>query len=94
MPAFETETLLLIALKAKMSVIATSLAKALPKPKDTGNYEVFPNHGQTGGPRIIEEGTLLQNQIAIKVCEQPSGQMISFPNMCASVTELQPTEID
>lgn len=71
-PAFEKGTLSLIALKADMSVIATSLAKALPKPKDTGDYEVFPNHGQRGGPRIIEEGALLQNQIAIKVCEQPS----------------------
>ena len=73
MPAFETGTLSLIVLKVKMSVIATSLAKALPKPKDTGDYEEFPNHRQTGGPRIIEEGTLLRNQIAIKVCERPSG---------------------
>lgn len=54
-----------------MSMIATSLSRALPKPKDAGDYEDFLNHSQRGGPRLIEEGALLQNQIAIKVCEQP-----------------------
>ena len=61
-----------------MSVIATSLSKALPKPKDTGDYEEFPSHGRRGGPRIIEEGALLQNQVAIKVGEQLNGCMTSL----------------
>lgn len=53
-----------------MSVISTSLSKVLPKPKDSGNHEVFQNPSLRGGPRIVEEGALIQNQIAVKVCEQ------------------------
>lgn len=68
--ARETREPFVDSLEANMSVIATSLSKVLPKPKDSGNYEVFQNPSQRAGPRIVEEGALVQNQIVIKVGEQ------------------------
>lgn len=43
-----------------------SLAKALPKPKYTGEDEDLPVHTQSRGPRIVGADTLDQTQIVLK----------------------------
>jgi len=50
-----------------MTTIATSLAKALPKPKYTGEHEQLPSHTQSKGPRILGAGALDELQIVLKV---------------------------
>lgn len=50
-----------------MTSIATSLAKALPKPKYTGEHEEIPTHAQSRGPRIVGPGVLDESQIVLKV---------------------------
>ncbi|MCJ1246852.1 mRNA splicing protein [Trapelia coarctata] len=49
-----------------MTSIATSLAKALPKPKYTGEHEEIPTHAQSRGPRIVGPGALDETQIVLK----------------------------
>ena len=48
-----------------MASVATSLAKALPKPKYTGHHEELPS--QSKGPRILGPGSLDDTQIVLKV---------------------------
>ena len=50
-----------------MTSIATSLAKALPKPKYTGEHEELPSHTHSKGPRILGAGALDESQIVLKV---------------------------
>ena len=50
-----------------MTSVATSLAKALPKPKYTGEHEELPSHTQSSGPRILGVGALDETQIVLKV---------------------------
>ena len=50
-----------------MTSIATSLAKALPKPKYTGEHEELPSHTQSKGPRILGAGALDQPPIVLRV---------------------------
>lgn len=50
-----------------MTSIATSLSRALPKPKYTGENEELPIHTQSKGPRILGAGSLDETQIVIKV---------------------------
>ncbi|KAI9828427.1 MAG: mRNA splicing protein [Thelocarpon impressellum] len=45
---------------------ATSLSKALPKPKYTGEHEELPAHVQSRGPRILGADSLDETQIVIK----------------------------
>ncbi|KAI9880944.1 MAG: mRNA splicing protein [Pleopsidium flavum] len=49
-----------------MTSIATSLSRALPKPKYTGENEELPIHTQSKGPRILGAGSLDETQIVIK----------------------------
>ena len=51
----------------KMTSIATSLAKALPKPKYTGEHEELPSHTRTRGPQVLGAGILDETQIVLKV---------------------------
>lgn len=55
-----------------MTTIATSLAKALPKAKYTGEHEELPRHTQSKGPRILGAGALDESQIALKVSSRIS----------------------
>lgn len=48
--------------------MATSLTRALPKPKYTGEEEEIPQHAQQRGPRILGAGALDDTQIVLKVC--------------------------
>ena len=50
-----------------MATIATSLSKALPKPKYTGEYEELRSNNQSKGPRILGVGALDESQILLKV---------------------------
>ena len=50
-----------------MSSIVTSLARALPKPRYTGENEELPSHTQSKGPRILGAGVLDDQQIILKV---------------------------
>ncbi|MCJ1278962.1 mRNA splicing protein [Puttea exsequens] len=49
-----------------MSSVSTSLTKALPKPKYTGENEEVPSHTRSRGPRILGAGDLIENQLVIK----------------------------
>lgn len=48
-----------------MTTVATSLAKALPKPIVSGGHEELPS--QSRGPRILGPGALDETQIVLKV---------------------------
>ena len=48
-----------------MTSVATSLTRALPKPKYTGEHEELPSHAQSRGPRIV--GALDETQVVLKV---------------------------
>lgn len=50
-----------------MSSIAASLATALPKPKYTGEFEEFPAHTQSKGPRLLGVATGNEKQIVLQV---------------------------
>ena len=50
-----------------MTSVATSLAKALPKPKYASQHEELPNHTQPKGPRILGSGALDDGQVVLKV---------------------------
>lgn len=50
-----------------MTSIATSLAKALPQPKYTGEYEELPSHTQSKGTKILGAGVLDETQVVLKV---------------------------
>ena len=61
-----------------MSSMATSLAKALPRPKYTGEHEELPSHTQSKGPRILGAGSLDESQIVLKVSSS-RGKLIMLP---------------
>src|ERR1700712_5062975 len=48
-----------------MSAIASTLAKALTKPRYTGHDEELPQHTQSKGPRVVNAASL-DNQIILK----------------------------
>lgn len=50
-----------------MTSIATSLSRALPKPKYTGEDEELPAHAKGKGPRVLGAGSLEETQLVIKV---------------------------
>ncbi|MCJ1312546.1 mRNA splicing protein [Agyrium rufum] len=50
-----------------MFSVATSLARALPKPKYTGEHEELPAHAQPKGPRVIGADALENTQVVLKV---------------------------
>lgn len=52
-----------------MTAVAGSLAKALPKPKYTGEYEELPAHTQSKGPRILGTGSLDETQVVLRVTQ-------------------------
>ncbi|TLS30567.1 hypothetical protein PpBr36_02383 [Pyricularia pennisetigena] len=55
-----------------MSTIAAGLARALPKPKYTGEDEEAPSHGQQArGPRILGPGQLDETQVVLKRAGPP-----------------------
>ena len=54
-----------------MSAIATSITRALPKPKYTGEHEEFPTHTQTKGPRILGAGDFNETQVSVKQTGPP-----------------------
>ncbi|EHA51569.1 pre-mRNA-processing protein 45 [Pyricularia oryzae 70-15] len=55
-----------------MSTIAAGLARALPKPKYTGEDEEAPTHGQQArGPRILGPGQLDETQVVLKRAGPP-----------------------
>ncbi|KAL8793118.1 MAG: hypothetical protein Q9195_004324 [Heterodermia aff. obscurata] len=49
-----------------MTSVAGSLAKALPKPKYTGEFEELPAHTQSKGPRILGAGSLDETQVVLR----------------------------
>ncbi|CAD6453535.1 f409a6a1-3c5c-4ef7-81a5-6f2826341972 [Sclerotinia trifoliorum] len=51
--------------------MATSLTRALPKPKYTGEEEEIPQHAQQRGPRILGAGALDDTQIVLKKSGPP-----------------------
>ncbi|KAJ8071544.1 hypothetical protein OCU04_001858 [Sclerotinia nivalis] len=51
--------------------MATSLTRALPKPKYTGEEEEIPQHAQQRGPRILGAGALDDTQIVLKKTGPP-----------------------
>ncbi|MCJ1475847.1 mRNA splicing protein [Lambiella insularis] len=55
-----------------MSAIATSLSKALPKPKYTGEHAEIPIHAQSRGPRIVGAGALDETQVVLKRTGPPA----------------------
>ena len=55
-----------------MSSIATSLTKALPLPKYTGEHEETPSRTVQRGPRILGAGALEETQIALKASGPPA----------------------
>ena len=55
-----------------MSATTTSLAKALPKPKYTGEHEELPTHTQGKGPRILGAGALDESQIVLRRTGPPA----------------------
>ena len=65
-----------------MTSIATSLAKALPKPKYTGEHEELPTHAQSRGPRIVGPGALDETQIVLKVKKFPDLELASTHLIC------------
>jgi SNW domain-containing protein 1 len=52
-----------------MTSMSASLARALPKPKYTGEEEEIPQHAQQRGPRILGAGALDDSQIVLKVSQ-------------------------
>ncbi|MCJ1286073.1 mRNA splicing protein [Xylographa opegraphella] len=54
-----------------MTSIATSLSRALPKPKYTGEHEEIPIHAQSRGPRIVGAGALEDTQVVLKKSGPP-----------------------
>jgi len=54
-----------------MSTIATSLARALPKPKYTGEDEELVSQTKSKGPRVVGAGSLDESQIVLKVSAFP-----------------------
>ncbi|KAI9798687.1 MAG: mRNA splicing protein [Piccolia ochrophora] len=54
-----------------MASVATSLSKALPKPKYTGANEELPTHPQSRGPRVVGPGSLDETQVVIKRAGPP-----------------------
>ncbi|KAI9749385.1 MAG: mRNA splicing protein [Candelina submexicana] len=49
-----------------MTTITTSLSRALPKPKYTGEGEELPSHAPSRGPRVLGAGSLDETQLVIK----------------------------
>lgn len=62
-----------------MSPISNSLAKALPKPKYTGENEELPSHIQSKGPRILGAGALDETQLVLKVNSHKTEAADSLP---------------
>ena len=50
-----------------MTSVTMSLAKALPKPRYTGEHEELPNHSRSKGPQILGAGSLDETQVVLKV---------------------------
>ena len=50
-----------------MTTMVSSLAKALPKAKYTGEEEALPLHTQTKGLTVVGAGALDDSQIVLKV---------------------------
>lgn len=62
-----------------MASVATSLSKALPKPKYTGEDEELPVHTQQKGPRVVGRGAVDESQIVLKQRGPPPyGQRIGW----------------
>ena len=51
----------------RMTSTATSLSRALPKPKYTGENEEIPSHAQSRGPRVLGAGLLDETQVVLEV---------------------------
>ncbi|KAM0813689.1 putative Pre-mRNA-processing protein 45 [Seiridium cardinale] len=60
-----------------MASIAASLARALPKPRYTGEDEETPVHAQQRGPRIVEPGQIDQQVVVRRAGPPPYGQRSS-----------------
>lgn len=58
-----------------MATMVSSLAKALPKPKYTGEEEALPLHTQTKGLKVVGAGALDDTQIVLKVGYQTRSSM-------------------
>ena len=50
-----------------MSTTISSFAKALPKPKYTGEEEALPLHTQTKGLKVVGAGAFDDTQVVLKV---------------------------
>lgn len=51
-----------------MTSLTTSLSKALPKPKYTGDGEALSSRAISKGPRVLGGGSLEEAQLVVKVC--------------------------
>ena len=63
-----------------MTSISASLARALPKPKYTGEEEEIPQHAQQRGPRILGAGALDDTQIVLKVSHPVQQRPLWYTN--------------
>lgn len=59
-----------------MTTIASSLAKALPKPRYTGEHEELPTHTTSRVPRVV--GSLDADQVVLKASQTAD---YHFPSM-------------
>lgn len=61
-----------------MTSLKTSLSRALPKPKYTGELEELPIHTQSKGPRLLGANSLDETQILIKVVLQSCDYCVGY----------------
>lgn len=64
-----------------MASLSSSLFKALPLPKYTGEEETISQHAQQRGPRIVGAEALNESQIVLKVTTQASMLQYTRPNL-------------
>ena len=66
-----------------MATTISSFAKALPKPKYTGEEEALPLHTQTKGLKVVGAGALDDTQVVLKVGSKTSAshnETLKFDN--------------
>lgn len=59
--------IIVITLRFNMTSVATSLSKALPKPKYTGEDETLPSKSESRGPRVLGPSAVIDTQLVVKV---------------------------
>jgi SNW domain-containing protein 1 len=73
-----------------MTSIAAGLARALPKPRYTGEDEDIPSRAQTLGPRIVGAGQLDETQVVLRVSQIPAAGSNDSRTNCNSLQRTGP----